>query len=818
MLDKFTARARKVILIAREEATRLHHDAVGTEHILLGLIREGEGGAATVLRKFGLSLEMVRRQVEKLVPPGGGMRTVGDIPFTARAKSVIGHAVEESGLLNHNYVGTEHLMLGIIRETESVAVKVLTHLNVDPDDLRLEVISSLGAGEKTSRGRRRKSKTPVLDEFGRDLTALAREGELDPVIGREDEIERVIQILSRRKKNNPVLIGEPGVGKTAIVEGLARAIIENNVPEALTGKRLLTLDLAAVVAGTKYRGQFEERMRMIVEEIRKNEDIIIFIDELHTIVGAGAAEGAIDASNMLKPALSRGELQCIGATTLSEYRKHVEKDGALERRFQTIMVDPTSVEETVEIIQGLQDRYEEHHRVTITEEAVIAAARLADRYISDRYLPDKAIDVIDEGCAMVRLRHSTLPPDIRDLEAKMAEMRNEKEAAIERQEFETAARYRDREREYRLKVEEAKERWRALTEQEENVLTVDDVAYIVSKTTGIPVDRLEQEEFEKLLRMDEDLHKRVVGQDEAIGVVTRAIRRSRLGVKDLKRPIGSFIFLGPTGVGKTELAKALAEFLFEDDDAIIRVDMSEYMEKHTVSRLVGAPPGYIGYDEGGQLTERVRRKPYSVVLLDEIEKAHPDVFNVLLQVMEDGRLTDNIGRTVDFRNTVLIMTSNVGARQIKDGGGIGFGAAPGEATYGEIKKTVMTEVKKLFNPEFLNRVDEVIVFHPLNKTHLRAIVTLMIAELKQRLEEHMLELYFTDDAHDFLMEKGYDPTFGARPLRRTIQKYVEDPLVENLLREEIRSGDTIAIDVEADGDRLSFEKVKNLTAAEKSSS
>ena len=814
MLDKFTARARKVILIAREEATRLHHDAVGTEHVLLGLIREGEGGAATVLRKFGLSLEMVRRQVEKLVPPGGGMRTVGDIPFTARAKSVIGHAVEESGLLNHNYVGTEHLLLGILREGESVAVKVLTHLNVDPDDLRLEVISSLGTSDKGTRTRRRKSKTPVLDEFGRDLTALGREGALDPVIGREDEIERVVQILSRRKKNNPVLIGEPGVGKTAIVEGLAQRIVENNVPEALTGKRLLTLDLAAVVAGTKYRGQFEERMRMIVDEIRKNEDIVIFIDELHTIVGAGAAEGAIDASNMLKPPLARGELQCIGATTLSEYRKHVEKDGALERRFQAIMVDAPSVEETIEIIQGLRDRYEEHHHVKINDAAIVAAARLADRYISDRYLPDKAIDVIDEGCAMVRLRHSTLPPDIRDIEAKMGEMRAEKEAAIERQEFETAARYRDREREYRVRVEEAKERWRVLTEQEENVLTVDDVAYIVSKTTGIPVDRLEQEEFEKLLQMEDELHKRVVGQDEAIGVVTRAIRRSRLGVKDLKRPIGSFIYLGPTGVGKTELAKALAEFLFEDEDAIIRVDMSEYMEKHTVSRLVGAPPGYIGYEEGGQLTERVRRKPYSVILLDEIEKAHPDVFNILLQVMEDGRLTDNIGRTVDFRNTVLIMTSNIGARQIKDGGGIGFGAAPGEATYGEIKKTVMTEVKKLFNPEFLNRVDEVIVFHPLEKTHLRAIVTLMINELKLRLEEHMLELYFTEDASEFLMEKGYDPTFGARPLRRTIQKYVEDAVVEKLLREDIHPGDTVAIDVNKEKEQLSFEIVKSLTGAE----
>jgi ATP-dependent Clp protease ATP-binding subunit ClpC len=804
MLDKFTTRARKVILMAREEAARLHHDAVGTEHILLGLLREGEGGAASVLRKFGLSLEMARRQVEKLVPPGGGMRTLGDIPFTARAKSVIGYAVEESGLLNHSYVGTEHLLLGIIKEGESVAVKVLLHLNVDLDDVRAEVVAGLGAGDEATRARRRKSKTPVLDEFGRDLTALGRDGQLDPVIGREDEIERVVQILSRRKKNNPVLIGEPGVGKTAIVEGLAQRIVENNVPEGLTGKRLLTLDLAAVVAGTKYRGQFEERMRMVVEEIRKADDVVIFIDELHTIVGAGAAEGAIDASNMLKPPLARGELQCIGATTLSEYRKHIEKDGALERRFQPIMVDAPSVEETVEIIRGLQDKYEAHHHVKITPEAVVAAARLADRYISDHYLPDKAIDVIDEGCAMVRLRHSTLPPDIRDLEAKMAEMRAEKEAATERQEFEMAGRYRDREREYRLKVEEAKDRWRVLTEQEENVLSADDVAYIVSKTTGIPVDRLEQEEFEKLLRMDEDLHLRIIGQDEAIGVVTRAIRRSRIGIKDARRPIGSFIFLGPTGVGKTELAKAVAGFLFEDEDAIIRVDMSEYMEKHSVSRLVGAPPGYVGYEEGGQITERVRRKPYSVILLDEIEKAHPDVFNILLQVMEDGRLTDNIGRTVDFRNTVLIMTSNIGARQIKDGGGIGFGATTGEASYEEIKKTVMTEVKRLFNPEFLNRVDEVVVFHPLSKDHLRAIVTLMVNEFKNRVAEHMLTLHFTDASTEFLMEKGYDPTFGARPLRRTIQKYVEDPLVEKLLRQEVKTADIVHIDVGPSGDELAI--------------
>jgi ATP-dependent Clp protease ATP-binding subunit ClpC len=624
------------------------------------------------------------------------------------------------------------------------------------------------------------------------------------VIGREDEIERVVQILCRRKKNNPVLIGEPGVGKTAIVEGLARKVVENNVPELLAGRRLVTLDLAGVVAGTKYRGQFEERMRMIMEELRKNDDLVLFIDELHTIVGAGAAEGAIDASNILKPALARGEIQCIGATTLSEYRKHIEKDGALERRFQIVMVDAPTVEETIEIINGLRDRYEAHHGVKITDEAVIAAARLADRYISDRYLPDKAIDVVDEGCAMVRLRHSVVPPDIKELEARLADLSVEKEKAIDKQQFETAARYRDRERTLREKIEEARERWKSLTEQEENVLTVDDVSYIVSKTTSIPVDKLEQHEFEKLIKMDEELHKRVVGQDEAIGAITKAIRRSRTGVKSERRPIGSFVFLGPTGVGKTELAKALAEFLFEDEDSLVRVDMSEYMEKFSVSRLVGAPPGYIGYDEGGQLTEKIRRKPYSVILLDEIEKANPDVFNILLQVMEDGRLTDNIGRTVDFRNTVLIMTSNIGSRLIKDGGGIGFGATTEEQNYEDMKKSVMGEVKRLFNPEFLNRLDEVIVFHPLNKDHLRKIVAIMLNEFRERLDEHMLILDFSEEAEAFLMEKGYDPSFGARPLRRTIQKYVEDPLVEGLLRQEFKKGDVINVDVDDELDVLNF--------------
>lgn len=816
MLDKFTARARKVILLAREEATRMQHDMVGTEHVLLGLIREGEGGAALVLKKFGLSLDIVRRQVDKITPSGGGMRVVGDLPFTNRAKAIIGYAVEESGNLNHNYVGTEHILLGVVREGNGTGIKVLMHLGVDPEELRLELLSSLGTGDKTARRSKKKTKTPVMDDYGRDLTELAKSGELDPVIGREDEIERVIQVLCRRKKNNPVLIGEPGVGKTAIVEGLARKIIDNNVPELLANQRVLTLDLATVVAGTKYRGQFEERMRMIMDELRKNRDVILFIDELHTIVGAGAAEGAIDASNMLKPALARGELQCIGATTLSEYRKYIEKDGALERRFQPIHVDPPSVEETIEILIGLRKAYEKHHGVTITDDAVVAASRLADRYISDRYLPDKAIDVIDEGCAMVRLRNSTLPPDIKDLEARLNELVKLKEKAIEKQDFETASGYRERERDLKRKIEEARERWEKLTASVDNDLTVADVAHIISKTTGVPVNRLEQQEWEKLLDMENVLHKRVVGQDEAIGAITRAIRRSRTGVKDARRPIGSFVFLGPTGVGKTELAKTLAEFLFEDEDALIRVDMSEYMEKFSVSRLVGAPPGYVGYDEGGQLTEKVRRKPYSVILLDEIEKAHPDVFNILLQVMEDGRLTDNIGRTVDFRNVVLIMTSNVGSRQIKDGGsGIGFGVDSDEYRYNDMKKSVMAEVKRLFNPEFLNRLDDIIVFHPLSKDHLRDIVGIMLDELCKRLDEHMLTLHFEDPAKVFLMEKGYDPTFGARPLRRQIQKYVEDPLVDALLKQEIKKGDTISVSENAEDDCLKFDVVKIETEAEK---
>ncbi|MCP4229532.1 MAG: ATP-dependent Clp protease ATP-binding subunit [bacterium] len=815
MLDKFTARARKVILLAREEATRMQHDMVGTEHVLLGLMREGEGGAALVLKKFGLSLDIVRRQVEKISPSGGGMRIVGDLPFTNRAKAIIGYAVEESGNLNHNYVGTEHILLGLVREGNGTGIKVLMHLGVDPEEVRLELLSSLGTGDKSKRRSKKKTKTPVLDDYGHDLTEMAKTDELDPVIGREDEIERVIQVLCRRKKNNPVLIGEPGVGKTAIVEGLARKIAENNVPEILANRRVLTLDLASVVAGTKYRGQFEERMRMIMEELRKNRNVIIFIDEIHTIVGAGAAEGAIDASNMLKPPLARGELQCIGATTLSEYRKHIEKDGALERRFQPIIVDPPSVEETIEIIIGLREAYEKHHGVTITDEAIVAASKLADRYISDRYLPDKAIDVIDEGCAMVRLRNSMLPPDIKDLESRSNELVKLKEKAIEKQDFETASGYRERERELKSKIEAARERWEQLTAREENELVVADVGHIVSKTTGIPVNRLEQQEWEKLLNMEDVLHKRVVGQDEAINAITRAIRRSRTGIKDARRPIGSFVFLGPTGVGKTELAKTLAEFLFEDEDALIRVDMSEYMEKFSVSRLVGAPPGYVGYDEGGQLTEQVRRKPYSVILLDEIEKAHPDVFNILLQVMEDGRLTDNIGRTVDFRNVVLIMTSNVGSRQIKDGGGIGFGIDSEEYRYEDIKKSVMAEVKRLFNPEFLNRLDDTIVFHPLSKDHLRDIVGIMLDELCKRLDEHMLTLHFEDAAKIFLMEKGYDPTFGARPLRRQIQKYVEDPLVDALLKQEINKGDSVSVSEDTENDSLKFDVVRIETEAEK---
>lgn len=810
MLDKFTARARKAILLAREEASRLNHEYVGTEHVLLGLIREGEGVAATVLRKLGLTLESVRKEVERVIPPGAGSQPYGDIPFTARAKKVLELAIAETEALGHNYVGTEHLLLGLIREQEGMSAKILLALDISPERIRQETLILLGGStERTHAGAattcKSKSSTPTLDEFSRDLTALAREGKLDPVIGREQEIQRVVQVLSRRKKNNPVLLGEPGVGKTAIVEGLAQRIVAGQVAESLCNKRLLTLDLAGVVAGTKYRGQFEERLKFIIEEMLKQKDVILFIDELHTLIGAGAAEGAIDASNMLKPALARGELQCIGATTLAEYRKHIEKDGALERRFQTIIVDPPSTEEAILILMGLRKQYEDHHHVTITDEAIRLAVRLSDRYISDRFLPDKAIDVIDEGSAMVRLRAGSASDEFKVLGENIEKHHKAKEEAISRQDYETAAHFRDLEWQARQALKDAQEGRRENNEGYSLVLTEEDVAEVVSRWTGIPVNRLEEAENSRLLRMEKELHKRVIGQEEAINIVSRAIRRSRTGMADDRRPIGSFLFLGPTGVGKTELARSLAEFLFDDERTLIRIDMSEYMEKFAVSRLIGAPPGYVGYEEGGQLTEKVRRKPYSVVLLDEIEKAHPDVFNLLLQVLEDGRLTDSFGRTVNFRNTILIMTSNIGARQIRDGGrGMGFQTSTEDANYQSMKNLVLGEVKQIFNPEFLNRLDEVIVFHTLTLEELRKIVGIMLERVRTRLAEHMLHFSVEDSAIEFIIRTGYDEKYGARPLRRTIQKYIEDPLADMVISGEAKTGDIYMI--QAQGDDLVFIK------------
>jgi ATP-dependent Clp protease ATP-binding subunit ClpC len=797
MHDKFTERVRKVIYLAREEAARLQHDYIGTEHLLLGVIREGEGIAATVLNNLGLDLDRIRQEVENMVSASGGTMTIGEIPFTPRAKRVLELAVEEARSLGHNYVGTEHLLLGLIREGEGVAAKVLLELGVDRKRVREETLKLLGGTPSASGGTEREERpeTPALNQFGRDLTQLAREGKLDPVIGREKEIERVIQVLSRRKKNNPVLIGEPGVGKTAIAEGLGQRIVSGQVPESLKNKRIVTLDLAAVVAGTKYRGQFEERLKTVMNEIRESKDTVIFIDELHTIVGAGGAEGAIDASNMLKPALARGELQCIGATTLDEYRKYIEKDGALERRFQPIMVDQPSVQDTIAILMGLRDKYEAHHGVKITDEAVVQAVKLADRYMNDRFFPDKAIDVIDEACARARLSVSTVPAEIHELEKKLEEVIKEKESAIRGQEYEKAARLRDKEKEHRARRNELKKSWAESKREKEVQVDEDLIASVLSVMTGIPMVKLAEEETKKLLRMEEELSKRVVGQAEAVGTVSRAVRRNRVGLRDPKRPIGSFIFLGPTGVGKTELARALASFLFDDDDALIRIDMSEYMEKFSVSRLVGAPPGYVGYEEGGQLTEKVRRKPYSVVLLDEIEKAHPDVFNVLLQVLDDGLLTDSSRRRVDFKNTVIIMTSNLGGRQILSGGKhLGFKQAEGgKAQFAEIKSTVQDELKRTFNPEFLNRIDDVIVFHALSRDDMRAIVGILMGYVKERLRAQEIHLDITAEAEELLIDRGFDPSLGARPLKRAIQRLLEDPLSEFILRGELPAGAIIRV-------------------------
>jgi len=803
MHDKFTERVRKVMYLAREEAARLQHDYIGTEHLLLGVIREGEGIAATVLNNLGLDLDAIRQAVESMVASTGGTLTIGEIPFTPRAKRVLELSVDEARQLGHNYVGTEHLLLGLIREGEGVAARVLLELGVDRKKVREETLKLLGGTPSVSQPEREgKVETPALNQFGRDLTALARENKLDPIIGRESEIERVIQVLSRRKKNNPILIGEPGVGKTAIAEGLAERIVENRVPETLKDKRIVTLDLAAVVAGTKYRGQFEERLKAVMNEIRESKDTIIFIDELHTIVGAGGAEGAIDASNMLKPALARGELQCIGATTLDEFRKYIEKDGALERRFQPIMVDPPSVDETIEIIKGLRDKYEAHHGAKFTDDAIVAAARLADRYINDRFLPDKAIDVIDEAGACARLSVSAIPTEVRDLEKHVEEVAKEKEASIQQQEFEKAARLRDKEKELRAKLREHKKSWNEVKHDTQITVDVEMIASVISRMTGIPINRIEEKESAKLLRMEEELRKWVVGQDEAVAAVSRAIRRNRAGLRDPRRPIGSFIFLGPTGVGKTELARVLARFLFDDPDALIRIDMSEYMEKFSVSRLIGAPPGYVGHEEGGQLTEKVRRKPYSVVLLDEIEKAHPDVFNILLQVLDDGQLTDSLRRKVDFKNTVLIMTSNIGARQLKGNRSLGFSERTEESSYGTMKTTILEELKRSFNPEFLNRIDEAIVFHSLSRIEMVSITRILMDQVVGRLQIAGVKLTFQDEVLDFLIEKGFDAALGARPLKRAIQKLIEDPLSEHVLRGQLKEGSEVLVGRK--GDELTF--------------
>ncbi|WP_102272393.1 ATP-dependent protease ATP-binding subunit ClpC [Cytobacillus massiliigabonensis] len=810
MFGRFTERAQKVLALAQEEAIRLGHNNIGTEHILLGLVREGDGIAAKALYALGLGSDKIQNEVENLI--GRGQDTTQTPHYTPRAKKVIELSMDEARKLGHSYVGTEHILLGLIREGEGVAARVLNNLGVSLNKARQQVLQLLGSNESGSHqgGSSANANTPTLDGLARDLTAIAKEGSLDPVIGRSKEIQRVIEVLSRRTKNNPVLIGEPGVGKTAIAEGLAQQIINNEVPETLRDKRVMTLDMGTVVAGTKYRGEFEDRLKKVMDEIRQAGNIILFIDELHTLIGAGGAEGAIDASNILKPSLARGELQCIGATTLDEYRKYIEKDAALERRFQPITVDEPTADESVQILQGLRDRYEAHHRVTITDAAIDAAVKLSDRYISDRFLPDKAIDLIDEAGSKVRLRSYTTPPNLKELEVKLEDVRKEKDAAVQSQEFEKAASLRDTEQRLREQLEETKKSWKEKQGKENSEVTVEDIASVVSSWTGIPVSKLAETETQKLLNLEEILHSRLIGQEEAVKAISKAVRRARAGLKDPKRPIGSFVFLGPTGVGKTELARALAEAMFGDEDAMIRIDMSEYMEKHSTSRLVGSPPGYVGYEEGGQLTEKVRRKPYSVVLLDEIEKAHPDVFNILLQVLEDGRLTDSKGRTVDFRNTVLIMTSNVGAEALKRNKYVGFNIQDGEQDYKDMKSKVMEELKKAFRPEFLNRIDEIIVFHALERKHLKEIVTLMSDQLTKRLKEQDIDIELTDNAKEKISVEGYDPEYGARPLRRAIQKHIEDRLSEELLKGTVLTGQKVVIDVR-DGEFV-VETGSNITA------
>jgi len=811
MFKRYTEKAKRAIMIAQEEAIKLSHDYIGTEHILIGLIKEEEGVASQVLGQLGVNVEKVVEEVERLVGKGE-YQQVGEIAFTPRAKKILELASQEASQLKNNYIGTEHILLGLIKEGSGVAVRILADLGINLDNVYSEIMKVLMGGEAQgfpSTPGKRTNKTPALDEFGRDLIKLAREDKLDPVIGRGMEIQRVIQVLSRRKKNNPCIIGEAGVGKTAIVEGLSQKITNNDVPEILKEKRIICLDLALIVAGTKYRGEFEKRLKKIVKEVQESNDVILFIDEIHTLVGAGAAEGAIDASNILKPALARGELQVIGATTADEYRKYIEKDAALERRFQPIYISEPSIEETVMILQGLRDKYEAHHNIKITDQALEAAAHLSARYVSGRFLPDKAIDLVDEAASRVKLQNTISPPDMKEVEMKLNKIRKEKESAVKLQEFEKAAQLRDKEKKSEAELRKIKEKWETRRMVSKAEVTEEDIAEIVSSWTGIPVFSLKEEETQKLLRMEEELHKRIVGQDEAIISISKAIRRARAGMKSPKRPIGSFIFLGPTGVGKTELARSLAEFLFGDENALISLDMSEYMEKFAVSRLVGAPPGYVGYEEGGQLTEKVRRKPYSVILLDEIEKAHPDVFNILLQIFEDGRLTDSQGRVVDFKNTVIIMTSNVGATLIKKEAALGFRGTnePEEISYKEIKNRVMGELNKTFRPEFLNRIDEVIVFKSLTKEEIKKIASLIINnEVRKLLEERKIDLKTTEEIKELLTKEGYDSNFGARPLRRTIERLIENPISEKLLAGEFKEGDCILI--KAKDGKIIFSKKK----------
>jgi len=824
-MNNFTPRAQQVLALARKEADRFNHNFVGTEHLLLGLIKLGQGVAVNVLQKLGLDLDTVRMEVEKQVGTGPDQKMIGNIPYTPRVKKVLALAAKEAKALSHTYVGTEHILLGLLREGDGVAARVLKNLDVDIEQTRQEILKELDPnfsgqeetpaqeGGERSPDRRGEVKTPALKAFGRDLTEIARKGEMDPVIGRFNEIERVIQILCRRTKNNPVLLGEAGVGKTAIVEGLAQEIAKGNVPELLREKRVVTLDLALMVAGTKYRGQFEERIKAVMDEIRRAKNVILFIDELHTIVGAGSAEGTMDASNIIKPALSRGEMQCIGATTLNEYRKYIEKDAALERRFQSVRVEAPSVGEAILILKGLRPKYEEHHKAEITDAAVEAAVKYSDRYITERYLPDKAIDLMDEAGSRARIGAMTRPPEVKAIEAEIEEIKVKKEKAIKEQDFEGAASMRDHEKQTKEKLESILNQWRTSHEEKRVKVDDEDIIQVVAKWTGIPLRRMERDEAHKLLEMEEELCKVVVGQKEAVSAITKALKRSRADLKDPKRPIGTFALLGPTGVGKTLLAKSLAEAMFGDAKALIQLDMSEYMERHNASRMIGSPPGYVGYEEGGQLTEQVRRRPYSVVLFDEIEKAHPDVTNMLLQILEEGKLTDNVGRTVDFRNTIILMTSNVGAETIKQQNTMGFSAATDESDYDKMQERIMEQAKRAFRPEFLNRLDDIIVFRSLTKPNLVEILDIEISKVLLRLKSKNLELQLEDTAKDFLVEKGYDPAYGARPMRRSVERYLEDPLAEELLKGNLHEGEPVRVTVDQESkDKLLF--VHNSTAAD----